>query len=50
MLEYREVDDVGSVDEVRFILSETKRIKVYVIVYDGCDCDVVVRSVIYKEE
>lgn len=47
MLEYREVDDVGSVDEVRFILSETKRIKVYVIVYD---CDVVVRSVIYKEE
>lgn len=42
--------DVGVIDTVRFTLSETKKLKVYVIVYNGCDCDVVARPAIYKEE
>lgn len=42
--------DVGLVDEVRFTVFETTEIMVYVSVYEGCDCDVVARSVIYKEE
>lgn len=46
----RFTQDVGPIDEVRFILCETKVLKVYVIVYDGCDCDVIARPAIYKEE
>lgn len=45
----RFAQDVGPIDEVRFTLYETKELKVYVIVYDGCACDVVARPVIYKE-
>lgn len=41
--------DVGPIDEVRFTLEETTNLKVYVIVYDGCDCDVIATPVIYKE-
>ena len=41
--------DVGQIDEVRFTLEETTKLKVYVIVYDGCDCDVIATPVIYKE-
>lgn len=41
--------DVGPIDEVRFTLEETTKLKVYVIVYDGCDCDVIATPVIYKE-
>lgn len=40
--------DVGPVDEVRFTLEETTKLMVYVSVYDGCDCDVVAKPVIYK--
>lgn len=46
----RFTQDVGPIDEVRFTLCETKELKVYVIVYDGCDCDVIARPAIYKEE
>lgn len=41
--------DVGPIDEVRFTLEETTKLKVYVIVYDCCDCDVIATPVIYKE-
>ena len=41
--------DVGQVDEVKFTLEETTELMVYVSVYDGCDCDVVAKPVIYKE-
>lgn len=41
--------DVGTIDEVKFSLEETTKLKVYVSVYDGCDCDVVATPVIYKE-
>ena len=41
--------DVGPIDEVRFALEETKKLMVYVSVYDGCDCDVIATPVIYKE-
>ena len=41
--------DVGPIGEVRFTLEETTKLKVYVSVYDGCDCDVIATPVIYKE-
>ena len=41
--------DVGPIDEVRFTLEETTKLKVYVSVYDGCDCDVIATPAIYKE-
>lgn len=41
--------DVGSVEVVNFTLEETTELKVYVIVYDGCNCDVIARPAIYKE-
>ena len=46
---HRFAPDVGPIDEVRFTLEETTKLKVYVIVYDGCDCDVIATPVIYKE-
>lgn len=46
----RFAQDVGPIDKVRFTLCETRELKVYVIVYEGCDCDVVARPAIYKEE
>ena len=47
---HRFAPDVGPVDEIRFTVSETTELMVYVTVYEGCDCDVVARPVIYKEE
>lgn len=41
--------DVGPVDEVKFSLEETTKLKIYVTVYNGCDCDVIATPVIYKE-
>lgn len=46
---HRFAPDVGPVDEVKFALDKTTKLMVYVSVYDGCDCDVVARPVIYKE-
>lgn len=46
---HRFTPDVGPIDEVRFTLEETTKLKVYVSVYDGCDCDVIATPVIYKE-
>lgn len=46
---HRFMPDVGPIDEVRFTLEETTKLKVYVSVYDGCDCDVIATPVIYKE-
>ena len=46
---HRFAPDVGPVDEMRFTLEETTELMVYVSVYDGCDCDVVAKPVIYKE-
>ena len=46
---HRFAPDVGPVDEVKFTLDETTKLKVYVSVYDGCDCDVIATPVIYKE-
>lgn len=46
---HRFAPDVGPIGEVRFTLEETTKLKVYVIVYDGCDCDVIATPVIYKE-
>lgn len=46
---HRFAPDVGPVDEMRFTLEESTKLMVYVSVYDGCDCDVVVTPVIYKE-
>ncbi len=43
-------EDVGPVDEVQFVLEETTELKAYVVVYDGCDCDVAARPAIFKEE
>lgn len=45
----RFMPDVGPVDEVKFTLEENTKLKVYVGVYDGCDCDVIATPVIYKE-
>lgn len=42
--------DVGPTDEEKFSLTKNTKISVYVVVYNGCDCDVVARPVIYKEE
>ena len=47
---HRFAPDVGPVDEIRFTVSATTELMVYVTVYEGCDCDVVARPVIYKEE
>ena len=46
---HRFAPDVGPIDEVRFTLEENTKLKVYVSVYDGCDCDVIATPVIYKE-
>lgn len=46
---HRFAPDVGPIDEVKFTLEETTKLKVYVIVHDGCDCDVIATPVIYKE-
>lgn len=46
---HRIIEDVGPVGEVEFSLEETAPIKAYVIVYPGCDCDVIATPVIYKE-
>ena len=46
---HRFAPDVGPVDEVKFTLDETTKLKVYVSVYDGCDCVVIATPVIYKE-
>ena len=40
--------DVGVEEMVSFLIDEPTKLKVYVIVYDGCDCDVVATPVIYK--
>jgi len=42
--------DVGEEEMVSFSIEETTKLKVYVIVYDGCDCDVIATPVIYIEE
>lgn len=47
---HRFAPDVGPVDEIRFTVYETTELMVYVSVYEGCNCDVVARPVIYKEE
>lgn len=47
---HRFAPDVGPVDEIRFTVYETTELMVYVAVYEGCDCDVVAKPVIYKEE
>ena len=41
---------IGPVEEVQFRLEESTKLKAYVIVYPGCDCDAVATPVIYKEE
>lgn len=46
---HRFAPDVGPIDEVRFTLEENTKLKVYVSVNDGCDCDVIATPVIYKE-
>ena len=46
----RFTEDVGPVDEVEFVIEGTTELRAYVVVYDGCDCDVVARPAIYKEE
>lgn len=47
---HRFAPDVGPSEEVTFILDKTTKLKAYVIVYEGCNCDVTARPVIYKEE
>ena len=47
---HRFAPDVGPVDEISFTVYETTELMVYVTVYEGCDCDVVARPAIYKEE
>lgn len=42
--------DVGPNENVRFTLTKTTELMVYVVVYDGCDCDVVATPVLYREE
>lgn len=42
--------DVGPNENVQFTLTKTVELMVYVVVYDGCDCDVVATPVIYREE
>ena len=46
----RFIPDVGPVDEVSFTLDKTTELKVYVIVYEGCNCDVTARPAIYEME
>ena len=46
----RFTSDIGPVEEVQFRLEESTKLKAYVNVYPGCDCDVVATPVIYKEE
>lgn len=43
--------DVGAAnEEVKFTLTKTTEIMVYVIVYEDCDCDVIATPVLYREE
>lgn len=42
--------DVGPNENVQFTLTKTVELMVYVVVYDGCDCDVIATPVIYREE
>lgn len=43
--------DVGAVnEEVKFTLTKTTEIMVYVVVYEDCDCDVIATPVLYREE
>ena len=41
--------DVGVNEKVQFTLKEITELKVYVIVYEGCDCDVIAVPVLYRE-
>ena len=42
--------DVGPNENVQFTLTKTVELMVYVVVYDGCDCDVIATPVLYREE
>lgn len=44
----RLTDDVGPNAQVEFTVENVIDIKIYVIVYPGCDCDVIARPVIYR--
>jgi len=46
---HRIIDDVGPVNEIQFELKEKTELAAYVIVYTGCNCDVVATPVIYRE-
>lgn len=46
----RLVQDVGPVEQVEFTLEKTTKIRAYVGVYEGCNCDITARPAIYKEE
>lgn len=41
--------DVGLNEKVQFTLKEITELKVYVIVYEGCNCDVIAVPVLYRE-
>lgn len=42
--------DIGSVETDYFQLQTKTRIRAYVSVYSGCECDVIARPAIYREE
>lgn len=42
--------DVGVNEKVQFTLKKTTELKVYIIVYEGCNCDVIAVPVLYREE
>ena len=41
---------IGPIAELEFTLYEVTKLMIYVSVYDNCDCDIVIRPAIYKEE
>ena len=45
----RLTEDVGPVAEDQFILTETTKVRAYVGVYPGCNCDVIARPALYQE-
>lgn len=46
----RLIQDVGPEDEVEFTIKKKTKIRAYVSVYEGTDCDVIARPALYKKE
>ncbi len=47
---YQTIDDLGPSSEISFTLDRKTKIRAYVSVYEGINCDVIARPALYKKE